>query len=103
MHMGAVETVDEFVHDAAHGGDGFSAVAANFGPIHIHMAPSELAIGQFAAMVDALRVKDHTQAQVEVILFSVQKQEACMGCNLEVRLRRWLEASRAAKFDVAEE
>ncbi|WP_340692686.1 hypothetical protein [Hyphomonas sp.] len=98
--MGAVEAVDEFMHDAAHGGDGFRAVAADFGPIHVHLAPPELAISQFAAMVDALRVKDHTQAQVEVILLPVQKQEARVGCNLRVRLRRWLEASYAAKFNI---
>ena len=102
-HMVIVEAVDEFVHDAAHGGHGYRSVAADFAPIHVHSAPPELAIIQFMAMVNAVRVKDHAQAQVEVILFSVQKQEACMGCNLEVRLRRWLEASRAAKFDVTEE
>lgn len=93
----------EFVHDAAHGGDEISAVAADFGPIHVHPAAPELAIGQFAAMVDAMQVKDHAQAQVEVILVSVQKQEACMGSNLEVRFRRWLEACRATKFNVTQE
>jgi hypothetical protein len=38
-----------------------------------------------------------------VILVSVQKQEACMGSNLEVRFRRWLEACRATKFNVTQE
>ena len=64
------------------------------------LAPPELPISQFAAMVDALWVKDDAQAQVEVILLPVQKQEARVGCNLEVRLRRWLEASCAAEFNI---
>ena len=101
--MGAVETVDEFVHDTAHGGDGFSAFAADFVPIHVHPAPPELPIGQFAALVNAMRVKDHTQAEIKVILLPVQKQEARVGCNLEVRLLRWLEASCAAKLNISQE
>lgn len=102
-HMGAVETMDEFVHDTAHGGDGFSAISADFGPIHVHPAPPELPIGQFSAMVGAMRVKDYAQAEIKVILLPVQKQEARVGCNLEVRLRRWLEASCAAKLNIPKE
>jgi hypothetical protein len=101
--MGIVEAVDEFVHDAAHGGHGYRAVAADFAPIHVHSAPPELVIIQFTAMVNAERVKGHAQARGKMILLPVQKHQAGMGCNLEVSLRRCLEASCAAKLNVAEE
>ena len=54
-------------------------------------------------MVGAMRVKDYAQAEIKVILLPVQKQEARVGCNLEVRLRRWLEASCAAKLNIPKE
>lgn len=101
--MGAVEAVDAFVHDGAHGGNRLRAVAAGFAPVHIHSAPPKLAIGHGAARVDAMRVKDHAQARIKVILLPVQTQAAGVAGNLDVGLRRWLEPSRAAKFDVPED